>query len=175
MADPTKYDDPVWEYVMFTKLQDYITPAREFWKHITDIEVNGTGVFQAKDKFDNMPSGLMYRVTSTPVRSPIKGIQVFPFVPVAYLQLTNIAGGAIRMVDKLCADGKFKIEEFTIISKSNLPSTYHSGPILAIIPTEELELNALKGKYIYLTCEEMVSLCTGKVPESVRYKVIKYI
>ena len=114
MADIEKYDDPIWEYTLNAKLAQYIPAVRDFWNNIEDIEIVGTGVYPMKG--DNNPPGLMYRVTNTPVRSPIKHVQVFPFVPVTYLNLTNIAGGANRMVSRVCADNRFKIDEFTIIA-----------------------------------------------------------
>ena len=174
MADIEKYDDPVWDFVLNGKLAQYIPAVRKFWDDIEDIEIVGTGVFPIKQEEDT-PPGLMYRVTNTPVRSPIKNIQVFPFVPVAYLQITNVAGGANRMVSRVCADGRFKIEEFTIIEKSNLPSTYHQGQFVAFVPTHLLESVKPLGKWVYLTANEMVSLMQEKVIPSIKYKVIKYI
>lgn len=173
MADIEKYDDPIWEYTLNAKLAPYIPAVRKFWENIEDIEVVGTGVFPLQDK--ETPSGLMYRVTNTPVRSPIKHIQVFPFVPVTYLNLTNIAGGANRMVSRVCADNKFKIEEFTIIEKSNLPSTYHQGQFVAFVPTQTLNSIQSLGKWVYLTANEMIALMQDKVLPSIKYKVVKYI
>lgn len=172
MSVGKSYDDPVWEYVLSAKIQPYIIDARNFWGNISDIDVKGTGVFPVKDA----NAGFMYRVTNTPVRSPIKGVQVFPFVPVPYLQITGVAGGASRMISRVCADNKFVFDEFTIIEKHNLPSTYHSGQFLAIIPTAVLEhRDELQGKYIYLTKEEMTSICTGTPADSLINKVIKYL
>lgn len=172
-----KYDDPIWEYVLNSKLQSYIEPARKFWNNIENLDIHGTGVYPIQQQHVDCdpPPGFMYRVTSTPVRSPIKGIQVFPFVPVAYLQITNIAGGTNRMISRVCADRRFKIEEFTIIEKSNLPSTYHQGQFIAFVPTERLEQTSIQGKYVYLTQDEMIELCKGNVPLCIKEKVIKYI
>lgn len=170
MTDNEKLDDPLWEYVLGTKLMPYIPRVREFWEHIEEIDIKGTGVFP----IDNAPPGLMYRMTNTPVRSPIKNIQVFPFVPVAYLQLTNVAGGAQRMVTRVCADNKFKIEEFTIVAKAHLPSTYHQGQFVAFIPTTRLDSVDMLGKWVYLTMDQMLALCRGIVPPKVVEKVVKY-
>lgn len=166
-------DDPIWDYVLNSKLVPYIPKVREFWDHITEIEIIGTGVHPVQG--DNVPPGLMYRVTNTPVRSPIKHVQVFPFVPVAYLQITNVAGGAQRMVSRVCADNRFKIEEFTIIAKANLPSTYHQGQFVAFVPTSILNSAQSMGKWVYLTMDEMMALCSDKVTPKVKEKVIKYI
>jgi hypothetical protein len=173
MADIEKFDDPIWGYVLNSKLSQYIPHVRKFWEDIEDIEIVSTGVFPIQG--EEVPPGLMYRVTNTPVRSPIKNIQVFPFVPVAYLQITNVAGGANRMVSRVCADNRFKIEEFTIIEKSNLPSTYHQGQFIAFVPTQLLDSIKPLGKWVYLTANEMVSLMQEKVIPSIKYKVIKYI
>ncbi len=169
--DITKVDDPIWEYVLTSKLTPYLDCVRKFWDNITEIPVSSTGVFQIEDA----PPGLMYRVTSTPVRSPIKNVQVFPFVPTSFLQITNVTGGATRMVSRLCSDRGFKLEEFTIIEKSNLPSTYHQGQFVAFIPTNVLEQTNLMGKYVYLTADEMIRLMQDIVLPSVKNKVIKYI
>lgn len=173
VADIEKYDDPIWEYVLNSKLAVYIPYVRKFWNDIENINITGTGVYPIKG--DDIPAGLMYRVTNTPVRSPIKHIQVFPFVPVAYLQITNVAGGANRMVSRVCADNKFKIEEFTIIEKSNLPSTYHQGQFVAFVPTNILTGIKDLGKWVYMTAPEMIALMQEKVPNSVKQKLIKYI
>lgn len=172
MADIEKFDDPMWEYVLNSKLAQYIPHARKFWENIEHVPINGTGVYPVTG---DVPPGFMYRVTSTPVRSPIKHVQVFPFVPTAYLQITNVVGGSTRMVSRVCADNKFTIDEFTIIEKHNLPSTYHKGQFVAFIPTDILEGTRTLGKWVYLTAPEMMSLMQDKVQQTVKYKVIKYI
>lgn len=179
MADLEKIDDPVWEYVLATKLTMYLPAVREFWQNIETLEVNSTGVYPVTNslvKSCGIPAGLMYRVTNTPVRSPIKNVQVFPFVPVTYLQLTNIAGGAVRMVSRVCADNKFSLEEFVIVEKSNLPSTYHQGQFVAFVPKEVLSSANLLGKFVYLKHDEMINIlqATG-VNTSIRQKLIKYV
>lgn len=173
MAEIERLEDPVWEYVLNSKLAQYMPAVRKFWENVTEIEISGTGVYPVTG--DDVPPGLMYRVTNTPVRSPIKHIQVFPFVPVVYLQITNVAGGANRMVSRVCADNRFTIDEFTIIEKSNLPSTYHQGQFVAFVPTDVL--NGVKGlgKWVYLTAPEMLALMQDKVTRSIKQKLIKYI
>lgn len=171
MADISKYDSSVWEYVLNSKLNHFIPAVRAFWEHVGDIDVSGTGVFPV----EGAPSGLMYRVTNTPVRSPIKNVQVFPFVPVSYLNLVNVAGGTNKMVSRVCASRNFKIDEFTIIEKSNLPSTYHSGQFVAFIPTDIFEQSKRLGKWVYLTVDEMVALMQDKVPLAVRQKIVTYL
>ena len=174
MADVKAYDDPIWEYVLATKLQPYIPYVREWWERVESIDINGTGVYPIISEDNDMPHGLMYRVTNTPVRSPIKNVQVFPFVPVSYLQITNVAGGANRMVSRVCAN-EFMIEEFVIIEKSNLPSTYHQGQFIAFVPKDILNGAKSLGKWVYLTAPEMCALVQGKVTTSIKNKLIKYI
>lgn len=173
MADIQMYDDPIWEYVMITKLTPYIEHVRKFWETIEDINIVGTGVFPIVG--DNVPLGLMYRVTNTPVRSPIKGVQVFPFVPTSYLQIVGVAGGSARMVSRVCANNKFKLEEFIIIEKHNLPSTYHQGQFVAFVPEDIFTSAKQFGKWTYLTVDEMVALCKGIVLNKVKNKLIKHI
>ena len=173
MSNIELMDDPVWDYVLHTKLSPYIQHVREFWNTVEDINIVGTGVYPIVG--DDVPPGLMYRVTNTPVRSPIKGVQVFPFVPVAYLQITNVSGGAARMVSRVCADDRFTIEEFTIIEKHNLPSTYHQGQFVAFVPTDILSGARELGKWVYMKLNEMRDICADKVPTSIKYKLIKYI
>ena len=174
MADVKAYDDPIWEYVLATKLQSYIPYVREWWEHVESIDINGTGVYPIISEDNDMPPGLMYRVTNTLVRSPIKNVQVFPFVPVSYLQITNVAGGANRMVSRVCAN-EFMIEEFVIIEKSNLPSTYHQGQFIAFVPKDILNGAKSLGKWVYLTTPEMCALVQGKVTTPIKNKMIKYI
>lgn len=171
-----EYDDPVWQYVMVTKLQQYIPAAREFWEKIEDIHVFGTGVYPVTEKHVSceIPPGMMYRVTNTAVRSPIKGIQVFPFVPTAYLQISNVAGGVLRMVSRVCADNQFHIDEFTIVEKHNLPSTYHQGQFVAFVPTDILNGSKQLGRWVYLKMEEIIWILDGKLTPKVKEKLIKY-
>lgn len=173
MSDPIKYDDPIWEYTLATKLHPYIEPARRFWETVEDIFVSGTGVYPITG--DDVPPGMMYRVTNTPVRSPIKHVQIFPFVPVSYLNITGVAGGVNRMVSRVCADGQFTIEEFTIIEKSNLPSTYHQGQFIAFVPTEVLNGAKTLGKWIYCTIPEMMSIAQGIIPKTLEAKMLKQL
>ena len=175
MSSAEILDDPLWEYVMHTKLDPYIPAVRKFWEDLYTLDIKGTGVYEIKYEDVDTPPGLMYRTTSTPVRSPIKGIQVFPFVPVAYLQLSRVAGGVSRMITRFCADNKFTIDEFTLIEKSNLPSTYHNGQFIAFIPTNMLENTEFIGKWVYLKTEEMQQLIQGVVSEAVKCKLIRYI
>lgn len=165
------YDDPIWEYTLITRLMPYKDAVDKFWNSIDTIPVIGTGIYAIPDG----PPGLMYRVTNTPVRSPIKGVQIFPFVPTAYLQITGVAGGANKMITRICKDGNIKLDQYTIIEKSNLPSTYNKGQFVAFIPTDILDGARSLGKWVYMTQPEMIALVKGEVLKAVKDKVIKYI
>jgi hypothetical protein len=154
VRDRPGLDDPVWEYLLRTRLEPYIEPARKWWTEVDMLEPADTGVYPIKDG----PPGFMLRFTRTAIRSPIRGIQAFPFVPSAYLQLTGIQGGSVKMVERLCQDNTFIMDEFTIVVKTNLPSTYNQGQILCFIPTELLHDVASLGVWVYLTPSELNEL-----------------
>lgn len=173
MADINMFDDPIWDYVMGTKLTPYIPAVRKFWENIEDIIITGTGIYKVEG--DDVPPGLMYRVTNTPVRSPIKHVQVFPFVTVPYLQLTNVAGGANRMVSRVCENNRFTIEEFTIIEKHNLPSTYHKSQFVAFVPTDIINGITDFGKWIYFTHDEMMLIAQCDISPRITEKCVRNI
>ena len=165
------YDDPIWEYTLYTRLLPYKDAVDAFWSKVEEIPVVGTGVYA----LENAPPGLAYRVTNTPVRSPIKGIQIFPFVPTSYLQITGVAGGVNKMISRVCRDDRMKLDSYTIIEKSNLPSTYHKGQFVAFIPTDLLLGARRLGKWVYLTHPEMLSLMHGDVTKAIKSKLIAYV
>lgn len=167
-----QYDDPIWEYALVTRLMPYLPSVRNWWNHHDELDITSTAVFPVEDK--DAPPGLMYRVTNTPVRSPIKGVQVFPFVPVAYLQMSGVAGGVQRMVTRLCSKG-LELEEFLLIEKHNLPATYSQGQIIAFVPKDIIEGARSIGKYVYLTVPELYALAHDSILPSVKAKVARYI
>ena len=174
MSSSEILDDPIWEYVVVTKLQPYLKAVRKWWDNYENMHVSSTGVFPINYEDVECPPGLFMRMTSTAVRSPIKHVQAFPFVPSAYLQITGVPGGVNRMIERVCHDG-LKLEEFTIIEKHNLPSTYQKGQLLCFVPTKVLEGTQDLGKYVYLTALELISLAKGKLPETVIAKCYQYI
>lgn len=174
MSEEVIFDDPVWEYVLVTKLQPYIPAVREWWAHYDEINVRSTGVFPIQLKENTPPPGLQVRMTITPVRSPIKHVQVFPFVMASYLQITGVPGGVNKMITRVCSKG-LEIEEFAIVEKHNLPSTYQAGQWLGFIPKSILNGTEQLGKYIYFTLPELCQLAIGNVPGSVKYKCKNYI
>lgn len=171
MANVEKYDDPLWEYMLKTRLMPYLPFIRDWWSKVETIEVDGTGVYPVRG--DDVPNGLYYRVSASPARSPIKNVQLFPFIPTVYLQISGVSGGANRMVSKVCASN-FQIEEFTVIEKHNLPGTYHQGQFVAFVPTAIMENNKQLGKWTYLTVDEMIALANDYVLQSVKLKMLHY-
>lgn len=163
---PQKYDDPLFEYVLSTRLHPYIERVREWWANIPDLSTHTTGVFGIPDA----PPGLMYRFTKSAKKSPILGVQAFPLVPTAYLQITGVAGGSVKMIERVCKDYKFHIDEFVIIEKNNLPSTYNSGQFVAFIPEDIFIDVKSMGQWMYLTATELMYLATGQVTKEIQVK-----
>ena len=61
------YDDPIWEYVVASKITPYIEAARRWWSEYDQLKIMGTGVFPIKYDDLDIPPGLNMRMTSTPV------------------------------------------------------------------------------------------------------------
>jgi hypothetical protein len=112
----------------------------------------------------------MYRFTKSAKKSPILGVQAFPLVPTAYLQITGVAGGSVKMIERVCKDYKFHIDEFVIIEKNNLPSTYNSGQFVAFIPEDIFIDVKSMGQWMYLTATELMYLATGQVTKEIQVK-----
>lgn len=173
--DESKYDDPFYEYILVTKLQPYLKAVRAWWKNYENMHFDSTGVLPIELDGIECPPGLFMRMTNTPVRSPIKNVQAFPFVPTAYLQLTGIPGGVSKMVTRVCNKNEFiKLEEFIIIEKHNLPSTYHKGQFIAFIPEDVYNNSRELGKYVYLTRTELQLMSAGVLPKAVMCKCAQY-
>lgn len=166
-------NDPIWEYLLGTKLAEYLPSVRRWWGEYDKMQISSTGVLEIKYPDMKVPNGLYMRMTSTPVRSPIKNVQAFPFVPVQFLNIYGVPGGLNRMVERVCKH--FSVDEFTIIEKHNLPSTYHRGMIVCFIPTEVLNNVKKLGKYVYLTLPELKTLANNKLSKSVAHKCAQYL
>lgn len=168
MKDIAEYDDPIWEYTLVSRLTPYLEAVRNWWSDYDKLDLRTTCVYPVEG--EGVPPGLMARLTSTPARSPVKGVQAFPFVPSSYLNMSGISGGYIKMIERVCAKG-LVLEEFTVIEKHNLPSTYHRGQILIFVPTKVLEDTDKLGRYVHITKTEALLLLNGEVPPSVTYKL----
>lgn len=167
------YNDPVWEYLLVSKIQPYLPKVKEWWDNYDSLPIRGTGVFPLDYDEADCPPGLMYRVTSTPVRSPIKNVQAFPFVPTAFFQITGVPGGVNKMIERECAKG-LELDGFIIVEKHNLPSTYHKGQFIAFVPKDIMEGKEDLGKFVYLTKPELIALAHGVIPNSINYKLAQY-
>ena len=175
MSEAEKLDDPLWEYVLATKLKPYIEPVKYWWDHYEELKIANTGVFPLKTPDDmECPPGLMVRVTSTAVRSPIKHVQAFPFVPASYLEIAGVTGGVVKMIERVCQGG-FELEGLQIIEKHNLPSTYHKGQIICFVPKDVMDDTKKLGKYVYMTLPELQSIAKGTLPDSVVAKCYQYV
>lgn len=161
-------DDPIWPYILTQRLSPYIPKVREWWTNVESYAVNDTGIYELYD--ENAP-GLMIRFTRTAKRSPVKGIQAFPFVCTGYLQLSGVQGGANKMIERVCMKG-LTIDEFTIVEKHNLPSTFQQGQFVAFIPTDLLKDTTKLGIWLYLTPPEMKALASNVVVDTVKQKVL---
>lgn len=172
MTDQEQLDDPIWEYTIYSQLVAYIPAVRNWWAHYDSIENFNTGVAMLESDIE-CPPGLMVRMTNTPVRSPIKNIQAFPYLPANRISISEVPGGAARMIERVCNKGLI-IEEFTIIEKHNLPSTFQKGQWVAFVPTDLLKSVQTLGKYVYLTLNELMQLANGITPSTVVAKCKRY-
>lgn len=75
------------------------------------------------------------------------------------------------MVERVCLDNKMKIDEFTIICKSNLPSTFNASQFVALVPTDILENQSL-GVWLYFTKEELSLIARGESNEAIKLKAM---
>lgn len=170
MMDRPGYDDPMWKYVVASRIEPYIPYIRSWWLNVESYRVNGTGVYEMQ----NAIPGLYVRFTKSASKSPIKGVQAFPFIPTGYLQLSGIQGGASKMVERVCLSG-LVIDEFTVIEKHNLPSTYQQGQFVAVIPTDVYNEARSLGVWVYFTNGELVDIASGNITETIKQKVLRRI
>ncbi len=173
MDNPKRFDDPIWEYLIGSKLTEYLPAVRRWWSEYPNMLITTTGVLDVKYDDLDVPPGLFMRMTNTPVRSPIKHIQAFPFIATCYLNICGVTGGVNKMIERVCKD--YTLEEFTIIEKHNLPSTYQKGQILCFVPTSIMQGVQELGKYVYLTVSELVHIARGDLPRTVVAKCHQYL
>jgi hypothetical protein len=161
-------DDPLWDYVLSTRLRPYIDAVRKWWSEVEELTVSDTGVYA----IDYGPPGLVFRFTRSPTKSPVKNVQAFPMVTTAYLQITGIQGGSNKMVERVCINNRFTMDEFTIIEKHNLPSTFQQGQFVAFVPTDILNNTEVFGRWIYITRDELIHLVKGHVTGTMQVKAM---
>jgi len=154
------------EYLLTTRLLPYLTDMREFWKKVDTINTVITGEHKYKGE-------ISYRVTNSPGRSPIKNVQVFPFIATADLGIA--LSGYQQIIARVCRENKFRIEEFVIVVKSGIPTMCQRGQWISFVPIDVLEKAQDVGSWVFLTKEEMRNLCiTDGVYASIKQKVIRF-
>lgn len=161
-------DDPVWEYVLESRVRPYIETVREWWANVHEFTMVDTGIAEIPCEHH----GLYVRFTRTAVRSPIKGIQAFPFIPTSRLQITGVQGGSTKMVERVCLDNRFQIDEFTLVCKINLPSVFNMAQFIAIVPTDILNETKQLGIWLYFTKEECALLAQGLTNKAIELKAL---
>jgi hypothetical protein len=164
-------DDPVWPFIVKQRLEPYLPYADRWWDELDGLSPFDTGVYPIEYSADQ-PPGMFYRFTRTAVRSPIKGVQAFPFVVAGYLQITGVAGGSTKLIQWLLGANTFELGKYTLIELHNLPSLFNQGQAIAFVPTEIFVDVRELGKWIYFTNAEISSLIRGEVIDSVRNKAI---
>lgn len=169
MNDRPGLDDPLWEHILRTRLEPYIPYVRDWWSKIEYYTISDVGIQELKT--DSLTKGLHIRFTRTAVRSPIKGIQAFPFIPTGYLQISGIQGGTNKMIERVCRKG-LEIDEFRIVEKHNLPSTFQQGQFVAFIPSKLFNETKKLGVWLYFNKQEINELANGKLPKSIVQKAI---
>jgi hypothetical protein len=171
MPAPSGLDDPLWAYILRQRLEPYIPYVRRWWDEASELAPFDTGIY-AIEYDEEQPAGLFWRFTRTAVRSPIRGVQAFPFLVAGYLQLTGIRGGSTKLVQRVLMDDKFTMDEFMCVEIHNLPSTFNQGQVIAFVPIDTYNDSRLLGKWIYFTNEEISSLIRGEITTAVRNKAI---
>lgn len=163
-------DDPLWEHILRTRIEPYIPYVADWWANIEDYYTAAVGV-QELETNDDAARGLKVRFTRTAVRSPIRGVQVFPFVQTSYLQISGIQGGVNKMIERVCTRG-LVVNGFRIIEKHNLPSTIQQGQFIAFIPEEVYNKTQKLGLWLYFTKDEIDLLAHGKVNKAIIHKAL---
>lgn len=167
-------NDDEWEEVIIGRLMPYLPSIRRFWEGYGETRFVETGMFPLSYGDLATPAGLMVRTTATPARSPVKGVQAFPFVPARYLRLVSVPGGAAKMLQRVCANG-IEHEELVIIERHNMAGTYQRGEIVCAIPKDVMSGARSLGRFVYLTRAEAASLRRGVVEDTLRAKSSRWV
>ena len=167
IKDRPGLDDPIWEYVVRERCAPYIPFAKQWWEAVEDKDFIDTGVYM----LNNTLPGLSVRFTRTALRSPIKGVQAFPFVFTGYLQISGVQGGANKMIERVCARG-IDIDGIALVEKHNLPSTFLQGQFIAFVPVPILHGAQGLGKWVYFAKDELTELASGVVSDKVKARIM---
>jgi hypothetical protein len=114
---------------------------------------------------------LNVRFTKCSAKSPLKGLQAFPYLPTRYVNITKVKGGIRKSIARECMKG-LEIDGFTVVEKTRLQMLDQSGQVLIIVPTEVYGKNlAAMGRWIYFTKGELAQLSKGYVHAVVKAKL----
>jgi len=162
-------NDKVFEYILIDILKPYTEAARDWWSKYANKAFPYTTSFPIK----GAPIGMYEKCCRSPRMSPLYGIQAFPIVRVAQLNLPRMTGGATKQVERIAKDG-LEIDEFTVIAKIGLQSTLRSGMFLCYVPTDRLR-SATQMRWVYLKPSEMLELVNGIVTSDVIERITPFI
>lgn len=158
-----------WERVLVDRLQHLVPVAERFWANVANIDVNRTGSFPLPGEED---SKMMVRITRAASKSPIKGIQAFPFLPADELRVSLVPGGYKRMIKKVLGE-EMELDGMKILEVENCRNTYTRGTVIAFIPPERLETRW--ERWMYLTRDDAWALARGAVPKGIQIKANKWV
>jgi len=163
MSKKAPIDDPIYEMLFRDKMKQYIEVAREWYKG--SYSFRETGVFDLQ--LDAAP-GLTVKFSKAEGQSPIKGIQMFLFVPVTYLQLPPCPGG-IRYTVRYIVKDAYDWDEFTLFAKAGLINTNPQSLNVCIVRTDDLNKRAL-GRWFYFNENMLRELAAGLCTTELRDK-----
>jgi len=82
-------DDPFYEYQLVQQVQKYLPAVRKWWADYENrVCTVFTGTYDVTDY--DAPYGLLERRCMSPKKSPLPGIQMFPFIPTTYFILLHL-------------------------------------------------------------------------------------
>jgi hypothetical protein len=165
--------DPIYEYVFRNKMDPFIQWAAEWWSHWTEETFFETGSYPA----EGAPPGAFVRYSRTLAHSPVHGVQAFPYVSVPFLQMHHIPGGVRKLVDSLCHGG-IVIDGFRLIERKYLHGTERNGQFICIVPEAIIldaeESEGVRGRYVWLCANDIISLASGVVDAKMRARFKHY-
>ena len=76
------------------------------------------------------------------------------------------------MVERVCLDNRFQIDEFTLVCKIKLLSVFNMAQFIAIVPTDILNETKQLGVWLYFTKEECALLAQGLTNKAIELKAL---
>lgn len=151
-----------WERVLYDRIINLIPIAKEFWDNINDLDFYRTGSYPIPGY---EKESMMYRITRTADRSPIKGIQAFPFVPSANLMISD--KGLKQMIKRVCGSDMV-VEGMKLVEIDKCHFTYARKQVIAFIPVERL--NKRWERWMYVSMYDAYKLSVGIVTDEIQKK-----